>query len=919
MGKKLALILSFILIFNLFDPLKAEASSFTTSYVRLTNQSANSSLSGTVCAEPSSPGAGTENKISVTFPSDFTVSSSASNWTTTVTNLPSGSTPWPGIGSAATSVSGQSVTFASSDLTSSVLYCFNFTGASSTTGSSGNDKAGTLTTKNSSNTTIDSTTYSTSILSSNQISVTASVDPSVSNLPVAIESTTAGSNFPQNTTLSYKITYGNNASTSIPLKIQAEWSKGTIEGSPSPSVDLLDYVLGSASNAYGSTSPVIDTVNRTITWTISSFPASTTGQTVTFSLKTNDSYQGSSLVDFTISARAISGSTVTPDQTVTQKYLYVSASPTATPTPTPTSAPSSTTPTPTPTATPTPAPAPLSFSDISIKSISQSGGQILIQTNNNAILNFLYGENSSSFPNSIKTLTYQKQNEINVSSLKPNTNYYFKVTATDENGKTITSDIFTFQTAAISAIPSVNLQSVLTTSGDNVLLSPQASNPTQPNAPNIIVLPTQTILTIEFSLEKDIPLKEIQAILRNKNVLGASTIEVSDASSNYINLVETKPGVYTGKILSPAAGQYDVFVKLTDFSGNILEQKIADLNVTTKFRVFKKGATNQPVENTRVLLYLYNSETKIYNVISPNVLSIQNPSFSLPDGTVDIVLPIGKYKAEISNIGYDSQIIYFSIDPYTGGYPTVYLQEKPFNILNTIKYYFYTFSDGVNASEIYIKAHADSSRLFDFITMSSLLVFILITLYAFSARTHVSLFYIPYFFIYRLRIIFKKTNPLLIFGKVEEKDTLLPISKATISLTDVKTGKVIAMLKTNRLGEFYYETLRKDPYKISVIKNGFSSLSSFQPKNQYEDQALILKIDKLGGAENNLIETIIIFLEDLLSSFLEFLLFLGVIIEFYFIFTFGFLRIAPFLTMSTLTIIMVLIFIYKPRNIEEKT
>jgi hypothetical protein len=343
MNKKIIFLLLFFLAIGLFIKLPgAFASNFTNASLMLDHQTPNARLSGTICAQSSSSGAGVENKIIVTFPNDFTVSTNTGNWTTDINNLPSGASIWPGISSIATNVSGQSVTFSSSDLTTNTLYCFNLTGTSSTTGNTGIDKTGTIITKNSSNKTIDSASYAVSVLTNNQIGISATIPPHISDLPISIELTTTGGNFSQNTVLNYKIHYGLLTKVSFPLIIQAQWNQGTIQGSLVPSVDILDYVIGSATNAYVSTPAVVDTVNRTITWTINSFPANTTNKTVAFSLKTNSAYPGSETVSFSVFARAVSESTITPDQAVTQNYLYTTSSntttpPTTTPKPAPTS------------------------------------------------------------------------------------------------------------------------------------------------------------------------------------------------------------------------------------------------------------------------------------------------------------------------------------------------------------------------------------------------------------------------------------------------------------------------------------------------------------------------------------------------------------------------------------------------------
>src|ERR1035437_1184495 len=142
MNKKITFLLLFFLLsvgFLVKVP-KTEASSFTNAYIRLSNQTANSPLSGTICAQPSNASAGTENKILINFPSDFSISNSTNNWSTNVSRIPSGANPWPNIITHATAVSGQTDTFSRTDLAANALYCFNFSSSQSTTGDSGSDK-----------------------------------------------------------------------------------------------------------------------------------------------------------------------------------------------------------------------------------------------------------------------------------------------------------------------------------------------------------------------------------------------------------------------------------------------------------------------------------------------------------------------------------------------------------------------------------------------------------------------------------------------------------------------------------------------------------------------------------------------------------------------------------------------------------
>lgn len=154
------------------------AAAFTNAYIRLDRMKASTTTGGTVCAKPAT--AGTEIDVQVTFPSGFTVNTTATNWTVTTTNLPAGSSAWVGIGTA-TAVSSQTVTFASGDVVVGTLYCFNFAAASTlTTSTAAADKTGVITTRATGPATIDTSEYATAIIADDQIAVTATVAPSFS-------------------------------------------------------------------------------------------------------------------------------------------------------------------------------------------------------------------------------------------------------------------------------------------------------------------------------------------------------------------------------------------------------------------------------------------------------------------------------------------------------------------------------------------------------------------------------------------------------------------------------------------------------------------------------------------------------------------------------------------------------------------
>ncbi len=182
----------------------------TESFVRFDRLSTGSAVTGTACLKTGTTG--TETNVVIVFPIGWTISSNASDWTVSTTNLPldpvggGAATAWPSIDTA-TSVSGLSVVFPGANLSTATFYCFNFAGANSTIGSAGNDQTGQLKTQGGAPY-VDSVNWATSIVASNadQIAVTASVSAtmtfslnanSVSLGTLSTSSVTSGSSITQ--------------------------------------------------------------------------------------------------------------------------------------------------------------------------------------------------------------------------------------------------------------------------------------------------------------------------------------------------------------------------------------------------------------------------------------------------------------------------------------------------------------------------------------------------------------------------------------------------------------------------------------------------------------------------------------------------------------------------------------------------
>ena len=162
-------------------PIAAGAAGFQQAYLRLDRMKINTATGGTVCVTPATTA--TEAKVILTFPTTYTLNTTATNWTVTTTNLPTGATAWPGITTAsAIDNAAKTATFGSGDLTVGTQYCFNFTGTSTltTSATSATNQQANIKTQDAGSTQIDYTNIALSNIADDQIQVTAVVPPSFS-------------------------------------------------------------------------------------------------------------------------------------------------------------------------------------------------------------------------------------------------------------------------------------------------------------------------------------------------------------------------------------------------------------------------------------------------------------------------------------------------------------------------------------------------------------------------------------------------------------------------------------------------------------------------------------------------------------------------------------------------------------------
>src|SRR5258706_4068323 len=128
---------------------------------------------------------------------------------------------------------------------------------------------------------------------------TVIVPPTSSNFQFSFDSDNKDQIFHSEIVIPYSITYGASisASTNTDNTISVDYFDDLING-----IHVMDYIPGSASNGYANAIPVVDLINRNITWQVSNLPAGTIDQLLTFNMRTNSDYRGDTHVTFKVKA-----------------------------------------------------------------------------------------------------------------------------------------------------------------------------------------------------------------------------------------------------------------------------------------------------------------------------------------------------------------------------------------------------------------------------------------------------------------------------------------------------------------------------------------------------------------------------------------------------------------------------------------
>lgn len=864
-------LLSAIFIYFLLSPL-ALAASYESVLVRLDQTQVGVATSALVCTTPNV--SGVENSLTLTFPSALSLSSNSSHWTISNTNLLTGATPWPSLGF--TNVTGQVATFTSGDLTTGTLYCFRLSNTPLTVNQVGYDLNGSLATN------LDSTFYAISTQNT-QIVVTGTVPPNTTDLTTTLTSTVSAGILPQGQLIPFQIVYDNESSTDIDFQLTASWTLGTISGDYSPSVPVLEYFPNSATDGYQSAPPVIDSVNRTITWSISNMPAHTS-LNVYFSLYTTAAYTGGNQVGFQVSSQATNSYISTVPSTLNFTYQYKCGSNCEGSGSTTSSGSSSSTSSSVTSTTPLPDILDLLF-NLHMRTILSDSASFYLFLN---LYNNLYLDLGTNLNKLSTRYTYLKDSPsaiFTIGSLNPDTTYYFQLRSLDG---LFVSDYYSFHTAKAGLPPTISADSIIVSSGGDHLLAPLRKIGSTARQ---ILIPRNVTFDSDFLVPPDRPIKEILVLIRPINssqnapiapssskVLGANSEQ--DLPTIVAKAVEIAPGRYTVKLRSiPRPGLYEVVAIISDYQNFRAEQLLYTIRVSHPIRILD-SATRLPIEKAKLTVHLLTPTNQVLEEISSH--------FSNRLGEVDEVLPDGRYQARIQVLNYKPFIQNFVIDSTTqDALPEFSLDPLPFTILGRVQFYSREFTDLSSNTINFLRQLSNSNTLYVYFSETALYTFLLLTSFALLLRFGLSPFQLPTILLSHLshRREERHLGHLLSSGKPLKRLEIVGYSD---------TGEQIFLTTTSNLGTFAIPP--------QAVVHLFVRLPNQEPiaiPRPILNQSYVVNIDTPHRVSAHFFHVVF----DLLGGAFEVLLFLSLILQFFFLGIFEFTDIWPSILISGLNLI----------------
>ena len=486
------------------------------------------------------------------------------------------------------------------------------------------------------------------------LEVTATVNPRQADLTLSLSgSVQNGATVSPGAEIQYTISYVSRSNSSFPLQIVATWEEGLVLGTESNYIAVFDYMGGTATTGKGGAEPIIDLIQRTITWNIPSVSASDTLREVSFKLKVKSSFVTSSSLSayVRVSGRYLSTSLNS------QSHQIIVQPPAVTPTPTPT-----------PTGYPF---RQFVFESISLEHVDSTSALMTVTTSLDSTLQVSYGLCRNKVRDQTLTLDeISSFHEVWLTDLTPNTAYCVQISAISPGtGKTITSDVYVIKTAGEGSAITV---SQTRTMWQNIQLdSSEVSH---------LVVPKNIPLVMILEVSNADAVARLDGVFINRSVLGVSTLV--KRNEEQVSFIEIAPGVFSAEIMSPSIrDEYLFTLSITDTQGKYSRVTIPHTyRIGDRMRV--RDQDDLPIENAQIRIERY-EESRDRFVALGDAFSLAESAegFSLPfqtnaEGELPIALPLGTYRIQTEAIGHASQRSEFILDQKTKSYPIITLAKR---------------------------------------------------------------------------------------------------------------------------------------------------------------------------------------------------------------------------------------------------
>lgn len=441
----------------------------------------------------------------------------------------------------------------------------------------------------------------------------------------------------------YTINYGSISTIGVPFEIEVQYAAPSPDN---PQEQLVDYVPNSATLAYNNTPAVVDQRNRTITWSIPELPPATTGRVVEFQLKTNSRYMKTATdAPIAVTAR-ITKPFVMLAQTHTTKYLF---QPQLVP--------------PTPTATPTPAPQTIadvrvypsaSIKELVINQLNANSITIKVKSNKNTTIKLRSGSTPSQLKQTQYSLSQSGNHLFKLSNLKPDTSYFMQFVLQSGKAEYVQQDLFVFHTPThAEELELKKSYAVSLKNKQGIVFNGQLF--AARTAPPVILLPRQSTLSFDFTLDGTIPLSSAELLLyqpelNSPDIAAKSSVSFSAPASSSTSQL---PPLSKQLLLPDHSGEFNLVSRLETSQGTIAESPLATIKLI-KPLIIRHQKTGLPIANAKVTIFRYDDQTNMLEAY-PDPKAEALVLYSQADGSIPFIPQDGRFQFEIERAPYYSK------------------------------------------------------------------------------------------------------------------------------------------------------------------------------------------------------------------------------------------------------------------------